>query len=301
MSNPVESGQPEEGTRSGTLRKVAAGVLVCALALALGIGYLLANRPGTDATANSTPTPAATSSPHSTGSAPGTASEESAEPTPTEPVTEEEPTTAAASDEGSAPAAVPAEEEAAEEAPAEEDTTEEAPAEEEAAEEEAAEEAPAEEDTAEADEPTASDAELAAIEQPVSEPVDLEEPAVVADGISAKITTMESIEAEAFGIGEIAGPALRFVITVENTTGEAVTLSNSVVNVEYGPERLPAVQLTGSDATVFPATVDAGGSVSATLVFSIPVDQRDQVRILLNMEASSPIAAFEGAAPGEEG
>ncbi|MBG6180262.1 hypothetical protein [Arthrobacter sp. CAN_A1] len=272
MTNPVESGQPEEGTRSGTLRKVAAGVLVCAVALALGIGYLASNQPGTDATANNAPV--ASSSPRSTAPASEAGPEETAEPTPTGTAAGEDPAgtaTPEATADASSPTTVPAEEE------------------------------PTAEKTAEAEEPATSDAELAAIEQPVSDPVSLEEPSVVTEGISAKITTLEAIDAEALGIGEIAGPALRFVITVENTTGDAVSLSNSVVNVEYGTERLPAVQLTGSGATDFPATVAAGGSVSTTLVFSIPADQREQVRILLNMEASSPIAAFEGAAPGEEG
>ncbi|MHA7277748.1 hypothetical protein ACX80O_14680 [Arthrobacter sp. Hz1] len=289
MSTPVEAGQPEEGHRSGTLRKVAAGVLVCAVALALGIGYLVSGQPGTDATANGTPTPAAPSSPQGIEPTTEAATEQSAEPTPPAAATKVEPTT----DPGPEPdqaAEAPATPTAPASAPATATAPPTAPA-----------TATVEDGTAEEDEPAATDAELATLEQPVSEPVDLEEPTVVTEGISARISTMEAIEAEAFGIGEIAGPALRFVITVENTTDDPVSLSNSVVNVEFGPESLPAVQLTGSGATGFPATVDAGGSASATLVFTVPADQRDQVRILLNLEASSPIAAFEGAAPGEEG
>ncbi|THJ67844.1 hypothetical protein E8P82_03145 [Arthrobacter echini] len=145
------------------------------------------------------------------------------------------------------------------------------------------------------------DAELATIEQPVSKAVKLEEPAEVTDGITATVSSLEAIQAEAFGIGEIAGPALRFVVTVQNATDSAVDLGNSVVTVQYGPDELPAVQLTGSGAKPFEGSVPPHESVSATMVFAVPVDQRAQTTILLSIEASSPIAAFHGPAPVEEG
>ncbi|MBG6192122.1 cytoskeletal protein RodZ [Arthrobacter sp. CAN_A212] len=278
MNDPIDAGTPEETAPHSTGRKVMAGVLACGLALTLGIGYLVSSQAATDVSAEGTPTP--------TVSVPaaGTASPTDAGP--------EEPD---ASTPANAPSTEPAagDEEAAPETDEAAATTDAAaPADIESAEAEEAEEA---------EEAATTDAELAAIEQPVSEPVTLDEPSAFAKGITASVSSMEAIDAEAYGIGEIAGPALRFVITVENTTGEAVSLTNSVVNVEFGPDSLPAVQLTGSGATEFPATVDAGESAATTLVFSIPADQRDQVRILFNREASSPIAAFEGAAPGEEG
>lgn len=272
VNDPMDGSTPEETAPRSTGRKVIAGVLTGGLVLALGIGYLVSSQAATPVGAEATPTPSVSVSADSTGSPTESAPEGSAAPTPTE-ASSTEP---AAGDQQSAPATSGAE-------PSDE------PA------------APADVDPAEVEEPATTDAELAAIEQPVSEPVTLEEPSAVAKGITATVSSMEAIDAEAFGIGEIAGPALRFVITVENTTGEAVSLSNSVVNVEYGPDSLPAVQLTGSGATEFPATVDAGESAATTLVFSIPANERDSIRILLNVEASSPIAAFVGAAPVKEG
>lgn len=272
VNDPMDAGIPEETAPRSTGRKVIAGVLVCGLALTLGIGYLVSSQAATPVGAEATPTPGVSASADSTGSPTEPAPEGSAAPTPADVPTTEP----AAGDEETAPATGGAE-------PTDK------PA------------APADVDPAEVEEPATTDAELAAIEQPVSEPVTLEEPSAVAKGITATVSSMEAIEAEAFGIGEIAGPALRFVITVENTTGEAVSLSNSVVNVEYGPDSLPAVQLTGSGATEFPATVAAGESAETILVFSIPADERDTIRILLNVEASSPIAAFVGAAPVKEG
>lgn len=272
MSNPLDVDSPQEDRPRSTTRTVVTGVLVCSLALALGIGYLISTQSPNLVNAGSTPT--------------APASVVAERPDDSGGPIETGPTGASSEAESEAPPA---------RSPGETATA--APAESEAT--------PQVGSTPTGgvviEESGQSDAELATIEQPVSEPVTFGEPSVVTDGLTATVSGMEAIEAEAFGIGEIAGPALRFVITVVNTSDEAVSLSTSVVNAEYGPESLPAVQLTGSGATEFPASVDAGGSVSTTLVFSIPADQRDQIRILLNVEASSPIAAFVGAAPGEEG
>ncbi|NOJ60761.1 hypothetical protein [Arthrobacter sp. 260] len=271
----MDARTPEEAAPRSAGRKVIAGVLTGGLVLALGIGYLVSSQAATPV-AEGTPTPALSSPADSTASPTDPAPEGPTAPPPTD----------ASSTAPAAGGAEPAKETAPANGGAE-------PTDEPAA--------PADVDPAEAEEPDTTDAELAAIEQPVSEPVTLEESSDVANGLTATVSSMEPIDAEAFGIGEIAGPALRFVITVENTTDEAVSLGNSVVNVEYGPDSLPAVQLTGSGATEFPATVDAGESAATTLVFSIPADERDSIRILLNVEASSPIAAFVGAAPVKEG
>lgn len=272
VNDPMDDGTPHETASRGIGRKLIAGVLTGGLVLALGIGYLVSSQAVTPVGAEATPTPSVSVSGDSTGSPTEPAPEGLATPTPTE-ASSTEPT---AGDGESAPATGGTE-------PTDEAAT------------------PADVEPAEAEAPATTDAELAAIEQPVSEPVTLEESSTVAEGVTATVSSMEAIDAEAFGIGEIAGPALRFVITVENTSGEAVSLSNSGVNVEYGPDNLPAVQLTGSGATEFPSTVAAGESAATTLVFSIPANERDSIRILLNVEASSPIAAFVGAAPAEEG
>lgn len=257
---------PKSRARGG---KIVAAVIIGCVVLALVIVYLVSTPPGTDANAEGTPTSGASSVTQAT-----------------EPATE--PTADGAA--GSATTGTAAPEKPAEETP--EPSTE------------AMAEAPAGsgDDGSDAEsKPAGDDAELAKIEQPVSEPVAFEEPSEMSEGLSATVGSLEAIEAEAFGVGEIAGPALRFVVTVHNSTNAPVALGTAVVNLEYGPEKLPAVQLSGSGAEAFAESVEAGGSATATLVFTVPADQRDQIRILLSVEASSPIAAFEGAAPGDKG
>ncbi|WDF34268.1 hypothetical protein PTW37_04935 [Arthrobacter agilis] len=271
MSEQAGPEAPEQrGPRSRRL-KIAAGALAACLALTLGV-YLTADRPGPATDAAASPTAAMSVETRS-----------SAAPSADVPSSESSDET----DEESAP--TPAGTEVAVGDPSGPASAD------------GAGPAPSDADLPATPSSGSDDAELAQREQPEAEPVSLDETSDVSSGLSADVTSLEAIQAEAFGVGEIAGPAVRFVITVENSTKEAVLLTNSAVNLEYGPEGLPAVQLTGSGATPFPPSVAAGESATATLVFAVPADQRDLIRILLSVEASLPIAAFEGAAPGEEG
>lgn len=174
----------------------------------------------------------------------------------------------------------------------------EAPAEAKPAEPPAAGPAPAKPgDPAPVDRRNKSDEELATIEQPVARPVPLAETKVVKSGVSATISELQAVEGEATGIGEVAGPALRFKVTVVNNTAAEISLDTAVINVSYGADNSPASSLSGPDTVPFPATVPAGSSAVGVFVFGVPKDARNAVKIYLNLDAETPIAAFEGQAP----
>jgi hypothetical protein len=139
--------------------------------------------------------------------------------------------------------------------------------------------------------------ELATISQPVAPPVPLTAKKTVKAGITATITELQAVDGEARGIGEIAGPAIRFKVTVSNGTAAAVKLGTALVTVSYGKDETPASPLSGPGTSEFPLTVAAGASASSTLVFGVPLDQRADVRIQFSIDALTPIAAFEGQAP----
>lgn len=143
-------------------------------------------------------------------------------------------------------------------------------------------------------------AELAEVSQPVSEPVELDETATLTKGLSAEVTDLEAVDGEAEGIGEVAGPAVRFTITLANNTDKPISTDSTVVNVEAGPDAIPALQLSGPGGTSFPNVIEPGESGSATLIFNLPPDLREDVRIYLNHQADLPIAAFTGAVPTPE-
>ncbi|WP_432245825.1 hypothetical protein ACRB8A_05970 [Arthrobacter sp. G.S.26] len=145
--------------------------------------------------------------------------------------------------------------------------------------------------------PAGSDEELAAVEQPVAPAVPLVGTAVVKTGVSAAITDVEAVNGEATGIGEVAGPALRFKITVKNDTAAEISLDPAVINVSYGADNSPASSLSGPGPEPFPATVAPGASATGIFVFGVPKDSRGSVKIFFNLDAGTPIAAFEGQAP----
>ncbi|MGY2743221.1 hypothetical protein [Arthrobacter sp. UYCu723] len=139
--------------------------------------------------------------------------------------------------------------------------------------------------------------ELAEIKQPVSAAA-LDEPIAIGPRVEAHLGQLEAVDGEAAGVGEVSGPAVRFVVTLTNRTGQDLPTNNTVVTANAGPDERPALQLSGPGATSLPAVIPAGQEISANFVFLIPPELRNQVRIFVNYEASSPIAAFAGTAPG---
>jgi hypothetical protein len=125
----------------------------------------------------------------------------------------------------------------------------------------------------------------------------LDEAAEVIPGVTFSIAGLESVEGEAEGRGQVAGPAIRFRIDVDNTTSEAVQLGTTVVNVFMGSAQRPAQELSGPGAEPFPAEVAPGGAASGVFVFSVPLEERDQVAISVDFAVGVPVAVFEGAAP----
>lgn len=146
---------------------------------------------------------------------------------------------------------------------------------------------------------TGGDVQLANVDQPVALPVPLNRTASIRDGVTSDISGLESVQGQAQKAGEVAGPSLRFTVTIHNGTDQPLSTADVVVNVSAGAEDLPAITLSGPDVSAFPPAIAPGASGSSTYVFLVPVDQRDKVRVLVNFQVDSPIAAFEGAAPTE--
>ena len=142
-----------------------------------------------------------------------------------------------------------------------------------------------------------SDQELAEIPQPTAAPVEIKAKKAVKGGVSATITDMTAVQGVATGIGEVAGPAVRFKVTIVNDTAKAISLDAAVVDVSFGKDQEPAGQLSGPDAVTFPASVAPGTSGVGIFVFSVPPEARDKVKIYFNLEAETPIATFEGKLP----
>lgn len=132
---------------------------------------------------------------------------------------------------------------------------------------------------------------------PQAPPVSFDESAEVIPGVTFSIADLEAVEGEAEGRGEVAGPAIRFRVDVVNATAAPVDLSTTVVNVFVGPAQDPAQDLAGPGAESFPAEVAPSGTASGVFVFTVPLEQRDQVTISVDYAVGVPIVVFQGSAP----
>ena len=89
-------------------------------------------------------------------------------------------------------------------------------------------------------------------EPPPSRPaVALDETAEAGDGVTASITSVEAIDGTATGPGNIAGPALRVTVRVDNGTDEPVPLGGVSVDLASGEDLVPASPLGDPSAAPF--------------------------------------------------
>ena len=131
----------------------------------------------------------------------------------------------------------------------------------------------------------------------VQEPVPLTDPAAAVPGVVFSISELEAVEGVARGPGEIAGPSLRFAVSVRNDTTATVSLTSTVVNFFFGAAQSPATELAAPGGVPFPDEVAVGATAQGVFVFTVPADERDAVQIAVDYSAGVPIVLFEGVAP----
>jgi len=153
-------------------------------------------------------------------------------------------------------------------------------------------EVPVERETLKAE---ASERKMADPPQPVSPPVPLNATVTLATGARIRISDIGTVQGEARGPGEVAGPSVRFRVTIDNPTDAAISTEKLLINVESGSDRKPALQLSGPGAVEFSGEVAPRGSASAVYVFNVGSAEHRQLRILFDYGLTEPIAVFEGS------
>ena len=127
--------------------------------------------------------------------------------------------------------------------------------------------------------------------------VPIDEPGTIEPGLTAAIGQIEAVQGEARGPGEVAGPAIRFQVAIANTTSAPVDLSATVVTVDYGTARTPALELFEPGASPLPNSVAAGQTATAVYIFTIPVSERALVHITVDYTVGVPPLEFTGPVP----
>lgn len=128
---------------------------------------------------------------------------------------------------------------------------------------------------------------------PTAPPVPLDEVADFGTGVTARVDSVDAIEAQAQGPGEVSGPGVAIDVTVTNDSSAPVDLALFLVNLTDGDGN-PGIPMLGDPAEPVEGTLAPGGSVSGTYVFTVDEDARDGVRIEASYSTDAPVVVFEG-------
>jgi hypothetical protein len=126
--------------------------------------------------------------------------------------------------------------------------------------------------------------------------VPLDQPAAVGDGVTARVVSLDAVDATGVGPGNVTGPALRVTVALTNGTADALPLGGVAVDLASGPELVPASPVNDPSAAPFSGTVAAGGTAQGVYVFSIAAADRADVTLSVGYEAGAPVLVFTGAA-----
>ena len=129
------------------------------------------------------------------------------------------------------------------------------------------------------------------------QPVPIESPGTITDGLTAAITGIEAVDGVAEGPGEVAGPAIRFTVSIVNTGSSPVDLSATVVTVDHGSDRVPGGQLNEPGGRPIPTTVAAGETATGVFIFTVPLDRRGLVNITVDHTVGVVPLVFSGPTP----
>jgi hypothetical protein len=129
---------------------------------------------------------------------------------------------------------------------------------------------------------------------PVLPEVPLDAEASPDDGVVLTVPRIEAIQGAAEGPGNVAGPAVRVTIRIENETGDPLSLDGVAVNMFHGEENTPASPLEDRTRQPFVGDLPDGEAAEGVYVFSVPADARDLVSVELGYRAGAPRAVFSG-------
>lgn len=128
----------------------------------------------------------------------------------------------------------------------------------------------------------------------VRDPVAIDAIADFGDGVTARITSVEPAEAEAFMPGETSGPGVRITLALTNGTDAALDLDLVTVELFDGADR-PATLITPHEVTQLTGTLAPGESSAGSYLFTIAVADRSDVEVRVTYAAPNPTVVFQGS------
>lgn len=133
---------------------------------------------------------------------------------------------------------------------------------------------------------------------PELEPVDIRSDSERPGGVVVSIAGIEQVAGEAVLPGEVAGPALRLRIRVDNRSSAAISLDAVVVNGYRGENRTPVETLVSPGGKPFGGTLAAGAQADGVYLFRVDPQERSDVTFTVDLQAGEPASVFRGDARG---
>ncbi len=133
-------------------------------------------------------------------------------------------------------------------------------------------------------------------ERSAVEGIAFDEPAELSEQVEVEVVQIEEVDGEVTIPGEVARPALRFTIRVTNEGSSDVNTVYQAVNAYYGSDNTPAAPFLQPGGTPLPGSVSAESSITGVYLFDIPVSERGEVVLEVDINPRLPVARFSGDA-----
>ena len=144
--------------------------------------------------------------------------------------------------------------------------------------------------------PAAETGEVVADELPPSLPAVSLQDSVDVEGTTVAVASVEAVQAEGNGPGNVNGPALRVTVQLTNQTAADVDLNGVAVALAHGAEQTPASPVDDLSVMPFAGTLAPGATAAGAYVFGVPVDVRDLVTVTVGYRPGASRAVFSGSA-----
>ena len=154
----------------------------------------------------------------------------------------------------------------------------------------------AERPAATAGEPADSVSALAPPNALVAEPVGVAETASFGDGVTARLSSVRSLEAKASLPGETSGPAVALDLSISN--GSPATIELASITVDLVDSRgMSSILIHSEPPTELSGSLSAGATAKGTYVYRLDPEMRDNASITVKYSSVTPLVTFQGSLP----
>lgn len=129
---------------------------------------------------------------------------------------------------------------------------------------------------------------------PELEPASPSSPVEAPGDVTVSLVLIESVQGIGAAPGETSGPAIRVTVRIENRSDAPLPASYVAVNAYLGDDRSPAAPVMQPGGSPFDGEVAAGQTAEGVYLFSVPADDRSDVRIGVDYQAGMPTVVFAG-------